>query len=86
LVFDGTCGFCTRSVRWVEARDRAGRVEAVHAQALGCRERFCLTQAETDRAAWIEARIYAWVTRNRPLLSRLWGTTPPCDEPGASCL
>lgn len=125
LVFDGTCGFCTRSVRWVEARDRAGRIEAVYAQAEGVRGRFGLTNAETDRAAWafdrigrrwegaaainralrqlgglwplvgalyavppirwVEDRVYSWVARNRPLLSRLWGTRPPCDEPGARC-
>ncbi|WP_285594371.1 DUF393 domain-containing protein [Actinomycetospora sp. NBRC 106378] len=27
LVFDGRCGFCTRSVGWVRALDRRGRIE-----------------------------------------------------------
>jgi predicted DCC family thiol-disulfide oxidoreductase YuxK len=27
LVFDGNCGFCTRSVGWVRAMDRRGRIE-----------------------------------------------------------
>jgi predicted DCC family thiol-disulfide oxidoreductase YuxK len=126
LVFDGTCGFCTRSARWVQARDRAGRIALIHAQAPGQRDRFGLSPAETDRAAWafdrigrrwegaaamnralrqldgpwgllgalyavppvrwVEDRVYRWVARNRPLLSRLWGVTPPCDEPGARCV
>ena len=125
LVYDGTCGFCTRAARWVQARDNAGRIEVVHAQAAGVRQRFGLTPAETDRAAWtfdrigrrwegaaamnralrelggpwplvgalyavppirwVENRVYGWVARNRPLLSRIWGAPPPCDEPGAEC-
>ena len=30
---------------------------------------------------WIEDRLYRWVAEHRPLLSRLWGTKPPFDEP-----
>jgi predicted DCC family thiol-disulfide oxidoreductase YuxK len=125
-VFDGTCGFCTRSARWLKARDRSGRIEMIHAQAPGARGCFGLSPAETDRAAWVfdrigrrwegaaainralrelggpwmalgalyalpplrwvEERVYRWVARNRALLSRLWGATPPCDEPGAGCV
>ena len=110
----------------MKARDRAGRIEAVYGQAPGVRERFGLTNAETDRAAWaidaegqrwegaaavnralrlldglwplvgalyavppirwVEDRAYAWVARHRTLLSRLWGTAPPCDDPGAGCV
>ncbi|MBI3128637.1 MAG: DUF393 domain-containing protein [Candidatus Tectomicrobia bacterium] len=29
LLWDGDCGFCRRSVAWVEARDRAGRIRSV---------------------------------------------------------
>lgn len=52
LVFDGTCGFCARTVQWLHARDGSGRIEATYAQAEGCRARFGLTREETDRAAW----------------------------------
>ena len=35
LVFDGQCGFCTRSIGWIRRLDRHGRVECVPLQYLG---------------------------------------------------
>lgn len=52
LVFDGTCGVCTRMARWVRRRARAGSVQAVAGQAPGVLERFGLTRNDADRAAW----------------------------------
>lgn len=38
LVFDGRCGFCTRSIRWFQRLDRRQRVETVPLQAPGVPE------------------------------------------------
>lgn len=38
--------------RWVHRRDRAGRVLAIANQAPGVLERYGLTWAEVERAAW----------------------------------
>lgn len=38
--------------RWVRRRDRAGRVQAIPNQQAGALERFGVTRAEADRAAW----------------------------------
>ena len=47
LIFDGDCGFCTASARWIEAR--GPRVEAW--QTLDLAE-LRLTVADVDEAAW----------------------------------
>jgi predicted DCC family thiol-disulfide oxidoreductase YuxK len=52
LIFDGACGFCSRSVRWILSRDRAGRIVAVPSQQSGVLEQFGLTRAEANQAAW----------------------------------
>ena len=38
--------------RWVRRRNRAGRVQAIASQKPGVLERFGVTRAEADRAAW----------------------------------
>jgi len=38
--------------RWVRRRDRAGRVQAIANQRRGVLERYGVTRAEADRAAW----------------------------------
>jgi len=38
--------------RWVRRRDRAGRVLAIANQERGVLERYGVTRAEADRAAW----------------------------------
>jgi predicted DCC family thiol-disulfide oxidoreductase YuxK len=50
LVFDGQCGFCTRSVEWLMPRvDRPVRYEPYQTADLG---RYGLTEAQTARAVW----------------------------------
>ena len=50
LVFDGHCGFCTRSAGWVRALDRRGRIELRPYQEPGVPESIG-TDAETCREA-----------------------------------
>lgn len=52
LIFDGSCGFCTRAVRWVQRWDRRGRVHPVPFQQPGVPQRYGLTREECERAAW----------------------------------
>jgi predicted DCC family thiol-disulfide oxidoreductase YuxK len=52
VVFDGHCGMCTRSARWLVRLDRHDRVEIVAAQSPGARERAGLSEIETDAAVW----------------------------------
>lgn len=52
LIFDGRCGFCTRSVGWLTRLDRAGRVEALASQQPGLTERFGLTPDDVAGAVW----------------------------------
>jgi predicted DCC family thiol-disulfide oxidoreductase YuxK len=52
LVYDGTCGFCTRSVRLLEALDRHRRVEVVPFQKSGVPASVGLTVEECETTAW----------------------------------
>jgi predicted DCC family thiol-disulfide oxidoreductase YuxK len=52
LLYDGECGFCTRSARWVERRDRRGRISVRPNQEPGLIESLGLTRREVDRASW----------------------------------
>jgi predicted DCC family thiol-disulfide oxidoreductase YuxK len=52
LLFDGTCGICTRTARWVRRHDRAGRVLVVPNQRRGVLTRYGVSRQEADRAAW----------------------------------
>ena len=57
LVYDGQCEFCGRLARWVERRDRRGRVAVRANQEAGLVESLGLTRAEADRASWaVDAR------------------------------
>jgi len=53
LIFDGYCGVCTRMVRWIRARDPAGRIDALPSQLPGVLERFGLTREQADREVWV---------------------------------
>jgi predicted DCC family thiol-disulfide oxidoreductase YuxK len=35
--------------------------------------------------AWLERRVYRWVATHRHWLSRVWSTTPACEEPDGGC-
>ena len=50
FVYDGDCGFCTRTARWVERRVD-GRVDVEPWQALDLDE-LGLTETDMDTAAW----------------------------------
>ncbi|WP_240625248.1 thiol-disulfide oxidoreductase DCC family protein [Kocuria tytonicola] len=52
VVFDGRCGFCTRSVGWVRALDRHGRIELHPWQGPGVLERFGLTPEQANTSVW----------------------------------
>lgn len=52
LIFDGRCGFCTRSVRLLRSLDRAGRVRAVPYQRPGTPEEHGLSLAQCEAAIW----------------------------------
>jgi len=52
LIFDGSCGFCTRSVRLIRALDRDHRVTAVPYQKPGTPEEHGLSLAQCETAIW----------------------------------
>jgi predicted DCC family thiol-disulfide oxidoreductase YuxK len=52
LVFDGDCGVCTRSVRWIKRFDRKRRITAVPDQMPGVPTSAGLAVEEYERAAW----------------------------------
>lgn len=56
LLYDGWCGVCTRTARWLAAHDRAGRVRSLPNQTPGLLADTGLTRAEVDRAAWTLTR------------------------------
>ena len=55
VVFDGGCGFCTRSVGWVRGLDRHGQIELHPWQGPGVLERFGLTPEQADASVWAVA-------------------------------
>lgn len=52
LVFDGQCGFCTRSALWLMRLDRRCRIRLHPAQRAGVRERFALSEEDMRSSAW----------------------------------
>ncbi|MGH3148400.1 MAG: thiol-disulfide oxidoreductase DCC family protein [Rubrobacter sp.] len=52
LIFDGACGFCTRSVRLLQSLDRDHRVTAVPYQNPGIPEAHGLSYAQCEAAIW----------------------------------
>jgi len=52
LLFDGTCGPCTRLAGWTRRRDRTGRILVQPNQLRGVLAANGLTRAEVDRSAW----------------------------------
>lgn len=52
LVFDGWCGVCTRTVDWVRARDRRGRVRPLPSQLPGLIERLGLSRDQVNATVW----------------------------------
>lgn len=52
VVFDGHCGFCTRSVDWLEKLDRHDRLTCVASQRSGVRSEFEISDEEAEDSAW----------------------------------
>ncbi|GGM77487.1 hypothetical protein GCM10012275_55280 [Longimycelium tulufanense] len=52
LLFDGRCGFCTRSRDLLARVDRHHRVETVPYQHPGTPDRYGLTEQQLARAVW----------------------------------
>lgn len=52
LVFDGSCDFCTRCIRWVELLDRQRRITAVPFQQPGLFARVGLAQWQAEHSVW----------------------------------
>jgi predicted DCC family thiol-disulfide oxidoreductase YuxK len=76
LIYDGWCGICTRSMEWMRARDRRGRVAALPSQTPGLAERAGLTRAQLNREAWAvdrRGRRYAGAAAINRVLAELPG-------------
>ena len=52
IIFDGECGFCTRSVNWLKQLDRREQIKVVPYQHPGTPEAYGLTQAQCAEAVW----------------------------------
>jgi len=52
VLFDGTCGFCTRCARFAVEHAPAGRVSAMASQAPGVLERYGLSPADAEASVW----------------------------------
>jgi predicted DCC family thiol-disulfide oxidoreductase YuxK len=52
LLFDGTCGPCTRAANWIRRHDSAGRIHVLPNQAPGVLPAQGLTRTEASRSAW----------------------------------
>lgn len=55
VVYDGDCGFCKASVRWVLDRDRRGRIEARPFQEPGVLEATGISREAAEREAFLVA-------------------------------
>jgi len=52
VVFDGTCGFCTRCVRYLHKLDRHGRVTSIACQVATADPAFELGDIDCGTSAW----------------------------------
>ena len=52
LIFDGSCGVCTRTMRYLRALDRGQRLTALPAQQPGLPEQHHLTGAQCEPSVW----------------------------------
>lgn len=52
VVFDGECGFCTRSAGWLQRLDRHGRLRLHPSQGDGVLRRFGLSEEDAKAAVW----------------------------------
>lgn len=77
LLFDGTCGICTRCARWLRERDPDGKILTVPSQSAGWRARFSVTPEDAARRVYaIDAtgRKFAGAAAINRALEELGGT------------
>ena len=80
FVFDGYCGFCTRSVAWIERLDRRHRVRMLACQATDVAATHGLTEADCNAAAWAfapDGRVYRGAAAVNAALAAALGTALP---------
>lgn len=80
LVFDGRCGFCTRSVHWLKRLDRHDRVEAVPLQSPGAPASIGTTEEQCSQAVqWLgsDGRRHSAAAAVNAALSAALGTRLP---------
>lgn len=53
LIFDGQCGFCTRSVRWIQRLDRHRRIACYPYQNRAAVARAGLSVDDARQAVWV---------------------------------
>jgi len=94
LLYDGRCGLCTGSVRWLRVLDWLSRVDAVDANVPAARAAFPQVDPERARAqvqlvprpgaAPLEGfRAFRWLAGRLPAL---WGLWPWLWLPGAGAV
>lgn len=52
VIFDGTCGFCTRSIRYLHALDRQHRITSIACQVAKADPGFPLGDIDCGESAW----------------------------------
>lgn len=52
LIFDGSCGFCTACVGFLQLLDRRHHLQCLPFQTPGVPQRYGLTIAQCEQAAW----------------------------------
>lgn len=80
LIFDGECGFCTRSVRLVRALDRHNRITAIPYQHPDAEAIFGVNPAEGAVSVWAvtpEGERYRGAAAVNAVLSVMLGTRLP---------
>lgn len=82
VIFDGTCGFCTRSIRYLHRLDRHDRVTSVASQVAQQDARYEMEGVDCGESAWAitgdgrrEAGGQAAMLIASALLQRRWPVT-----------
>lgn len=82
VIFDGTCGFCTRSIRYLHRLDRQGRVTSIACQVAQRNGQYELEGVDCGESAWAltadgrrEAGGQAAMLIASTLLRRSWPVT-----------
>lgn len=79
LIFDGRCGFCTRSVEAIARLDRHGRLTILAWQQPGALERTGLEPHEVRSAAWLLQDGHRY--RGAAAINRAVSTATGCSLP-----